>query len=186
MNHKIKASLAATLGLLFVGSASALTITDAGTVNFTGQVVDSPCVVAQSSANQNVILDDIPLTEFIPAGSTNSTAGDTGGVKKSFDIVMEECTSGAVQNMTFTFKGESPTSNPDVLANNGDAVDVGIALYEENGSTALKLNEASSPLTIPEAATTGTKTFKAGYIVTGDAASTGSVEAVATFDVTFS
>lgn len=179
-----------TLGLLFTTSAFAdLVITDAGTVHFKGNVVDSPCVVSAGAqgADMTVELSDVPLTEFYGAGTT-TTSGIEGNHKKTFTINMEKCSASEAQSIKFTFKGTPDTNIPVVLKNTSSAspaaVDVGIAIFD--GSTKLDLNQSSSTLTIPSGETSGRKDFQADYYTTGSAVSKGAVEAVATFDVTFS
>lgn len=183
--------LSSAIGLLLSAQAFAadVVVTDAGKVHFKGNVVDSPCVVSagDQGADLTVMLSDVALTQFYGASSSTS-AGIAGNHKETFTINMEKCSSADVQNITFTFKGTPDTKDPTVLKNTSiatpAAVDVGIAIFD--GATKLSLGTASGVLTIPAGETTGHKDFQADYYTTGTGVTKGVVDAVATFDVTFS
>lgn len=190
--QKIKSRVIITAVGLILSSqvfAADVVVTDAGKVQFKGNVVDSPCVVSAGNqgADLTVTLTDVPLTQFYGAGSS-VTAGIAGNHKETFTINMEQCNPTDVQSITFTFKGTPDTNDTTVLKNTStatpSAVDVGIAIYD--GSTKLNLNQASSVLTIPSGETEGHKDFQADYYTTGTGVTKGAVDAVATFDVTFS
>ncbi|EOQ50756.1 TPA: fimbrial protein [Citrobacter braakii] len=181
------------LGIVLIGSASlanaSVTQVDAGTINFNGEVVSAPCVVTQGDNNQNITLNDVEKNQFYIAGATDASVGRVGSQPAEFTIHLEQCDTSQEQSVTFKFNGDADTGNSDVLKNSAasDAASgVGVALFESNGTTPVKVNQdTATPLVIPVGATTGEQTFKADYIATASTVTVGDVVATTTFDVTF-
>ncbi|WOI83348.1 fimbrial protein [Citrobacter braakii] len=181
------------LGIVLIGSASlanaSVTEVNAGTINFNGKVVSPPCVVAQSDNSKNVTLNDVAKNQFYGSGASIASVGQVGSQPAEFTIHLEQCDTSQAQDVTFKFNGETDTSNSEVLKNiaaSDAATGVGVALFENDGTTPVKINESTTtPLIIPVGAATGEQTFKADYIATESTVSIGDVLATATFDVTF-
>ncbi|CAI1223610.1 fimbrial protein [Serratia quinivorans] len=110
--------LAATLasGLLI----SHTTLADSVTVNISGNVVASPCIV-DGSAITNVILDDIDISELTTAGSS--------GTNKFFDLKLKECPARTTK-VTATFSGIADKNNSNYFANSGTADNVAIQIKD--------------------------------------------------------
>lgn len=181
------------LGLAFVSAAStanaAVTDIDAGTINFDGQVIASPCVVTSADTNQSVTLADVEKGQFYNGSDANATVGKLGQHAKEFTIHLEQCDTSQEQNVTFKFKGDTDPANAEVLKNTAStnaATGVGVALFEDDGTTKVIVDvDNPLPLVIPTANAAGEKTFKVDYIATQNQVTVGDVKSNATFDVTF-
>ncbi|HFT1963470.1 TPA: fimbrial protein [Enterobacter ludwigii] len=147
-----------------------------GTVSFTGNITATACKIDSSS--NNVQMGSISTTAF-------GTSAGTTAAAKAFNIVLTNCPSGS-QNINIRFDGTPEASNPSILAltpETGVATNVGIALYESNGSTLIPLNTNSTPKTI----STGTNTlpFVAKYMSTADAVTAGKASSAASFTIVY-
>ncbi|HAU5634540.1 fimbrial protein [Citrobacter amalonaticus] len=142
-NALLPATIAA---LLFSTNALAST----GVINFTGNVIASPCDVditlttpAQSYSSTNGFLTaQLTLPDVTPASfpASGSYAGRT-----PFSIALTNCLAGAVSPTTvytrFT-SGLTASGDPAVLRNtdSSGATDVGIAILQSNGTAQIDIN----------------------------------------------
>ncbi|HCD7254843.1 TPA: fimbrial protein [Citrobacter farmeri] len=145
---KFKSALlpATVAALLF--SANALAST--GVINFTGNVIASPCDVditlttpTQSyTSTAGFLTAQITLPAVTPASFP--TSGSYAG-RTPFSIALTNCLAGAVSPTTvytrFT-SGLTATGDPAVLRNTSPsgATGVGIALLQSNGTTQIDIN----------------------------------------------
>lgn len=91
-----------------------------GTINFTGEIVQSTCDVITASRDQTVVIGRYPTTLFKNVGDTSAS--------KAFNIGLENCEPGTY---TIRFDGITPTGHPDLLAVS-TATGVGIELLDNN------------------------------------------------------
>lgn len=154
-------------------SASAMAID--GIINFEGDIVATPCVVATKSQNQNVNLGQVKKIDL------NGTAG-LRSAGTPFDIVLEECSLDATnpEQAHISFIGNSVS--PTVLAaglQQGGATGVGIELSDVNGDV-ITLNQVhTTPFNLVDGQ--NTLKFSARYISTAATVTTGHADATADF-----
>jgi P pilus assembly protein, pilin FimA len=103
MKKNIIAAAIAATAVLSMSNAFAA----AGTVNFTGEILDAACTVDVATQNQTVALGQYSKSEF-------SAAGDTTTAKK-FNIVLKDCPD-TVTSAHVTFDGKPDTTNTSLLA----------------------------------------------------------------------
>lgn len=137
----MKKIIAATV-LAALGMAQQAVAAD-GTVKFTGEIVEAPCVVATDSANQTVPLGQVKTTTFKAVGDKS--------VVKPFQIKLEECdiTTGKTQaNITFTgLAADGNATLLNVSTQSGSATGLGLELSDSKG-TAIALGTAASDFTL--------------------------------------
>ena len=132
------------------------TTVNGGTVNFVGQVVDAACSVTADSVDQTVNLSQVRSTKL-------TTAGMVANQKEDFNIKLEDCDTTVSQNAAVIFNGQEDANQP--------------------GSLAMNVGETSSNVTLINGG--NTIPLSVDYIATG-AATSGNVEATATFSMVYS
>ncbi|WP_392558815.1 fimbrial protein [Orbus mooreae] len=163
---------------LAIASSTMLLTTNAfasdGTVNFTGEIVTSTCVVSNGSQGvQTVNLGQVSARSLATAGSTAAAT--------QFSIGLSGCS--ANTKASIKFDGTPDLANSSILAVTGGATNVGIGLYESDSATALPLLSASKQITTNEQGA-GTFNFVAKYVSTGQVTS-GKANASATFSIIY-
>lgn len=149
-----------------------------GQVNFTGNITDAVCEVANSpSAPLQVPMGDVSKTEFDAAGATAAPQG--------FTLVLRNCPVTA-HNAMIEFDGTSVTGNNAILALTpvaGVATNVGIQISDDT-NTVVPLYTASKGYPLSSTNDNELK-FVARYISTDTTVSPGSADATANFSVTY-
>ncbi|MGM8653107.1 fimbrial protein [Enterobacter hormaechei subsp. xiangfangensis] len=146
-----------------------------GTIKFTGDIVDTPCVVAQKSQNQTINLGQVKQS------SLNGTVGLTSAGTQ-FQIVLEDCKLDPTtpEKAYITFTGISSQPNVlDVAMQQGGATGVGIQITDAKGN-AIPINTQhtnASDLVDGQ----NVLDFKAAYISTAAAVTTGHADGQADF-----
>ncbi|EBJ8048002.1 fimbrial protein [Salmonella enterica] len=166
-------------GCAFTAQAASTTTVSGGTIHFMGSVVDAPCSVSANSEHGIVILDQVTLDSM-------GAKGETSGQAKAFNISLEDCDVTTYKNATVTFHGQANAEQAGVLANtagSGAATGVGLQLFGPDGNKLSVEQESSS-----QSLSTGTNKIpmSVDYVTTADAPTAGSVESVATFQITYS
>lgn len=167
-------------GVFTVQTASATTLTvSGGTIHFIGSVADAPCSVSANSEHGVIMLDQVTLDSM-------GVKGEASGQAKAFDIALEDCNVTTYQNATVTFNGQATPDQAGALANtagSGAATGVALQLFGPDGNK-LDLGAESSSQVLA----TGTNKIpmSVDYIKTGDTATAGAVESVATFQISYS
>lgn len=154
------------------------TTVNGGTVNFVGQVVDAACSVTADSVDQTVTLSQVRSTKL-------TAAGMVANQKEDFNIKLEDCDTTVSQNAAVIFNGQEDATQPGSLANTagaGSATNVALQLYGPDGQV-LNVGETSSNVTLIDGG--NTIPLSVDYIATG-AATSGNVEATATFSMVYS
>ncbi|EFC0622909.1 type 1 fimbrial protein [Escherichia coli] len=142
-----------------------------GTINFTGKVVDSTCVVKTGSDNLNVILPTVAASTLVHDGAT------TGLTR--FEIKLENCAAN-VNGATGVKAYFEPSSNIDYAthtlkntASGSKATNVNIQLADgSNPATTLNIGENNGDqrsVAIPVTAGEVTLPYYAQYYATGRA-----------------
>ena len=144
-----------------------------GVVHFTGKITDVSCDVTTDTKNQTVDLGTWAKSYFDAQSETTLTP---------FNIKVENCPD-TVKTVAVLFDGTSDTNDATLLKTSGPAEGVGIKLYEDDRSTAIKINSVSKSQDVDSTSGKGSKTlnFFADYKATGVPVTTGDANADANF-----
>ncbi len=150
-----------------------------GTVNFTGEIVQSTCTVVSADQTKTVVLGKYPTSAFPKTGATSGA--------KAFTISLEKCEAG---DYTLRFDGNTPTGNPDLLAVTGGAKGVGVEILDNNSAIVPITQDVVAPASVTIAATgasPGTATFnlRARYRSFQDVVTAGQANSNATFTIQY-
>lgn len=162
-------------------AAGTTTSVQGGNVHFIGTVIDAACSVDTGNDGSNVQVD---LGQVRSAKFT--AANMAANQKVPFDIVLTDCDTTVSANAQVTFSGNAAAGAAGVLDNGagpGAATGVGIQIYDNTGA-AIALGTAS----VKNALINGENKlhFSADYISTAAKVVAGSVDATATFTMTYS
>jgi len=173
-------TIAKLVAVAAAGLLSQAAFADGGTVNFNGQIVNSPCSIAPSSQNITV-----------PMGTVSSAALSAVGNKSTpskFQILLQ-CVSLPKTGASVTFTGTADATVPAnlALANAGQvgvssATGVAIQLGDSAG-TPIALGSASGTYTLGLG--DNPLNFQAAYIATKSAVTVGPANATAQFVITY-
>ncbi|ENA0610254.1 fimbrial protein [Enterobacter bugandensis] len=151
----------------------------AGTVNFTGEIMDAACTVDVASQNQTVALGKYNKSEFTALG--NKTAA------KKFDIVLKNCPN-TVTSAKVRFDGKPDATDSNLLAIDssvsGAATGVGINLMTADKAD-LPLHGGNSYSYSLSSTQDNTLNFYAQYKSTAASVTAGPANSVANFSVVY-
>lgn len=161
------------LGFQLVNTANAAD----GTIQFTGNILDTACTVNTESQNQTVNLGNVSTSAFPSAGATAAPA--------RFTIKLSDCPS-SVANASVRFDGSPDTTNSHILAldSGQTAKNVGIAIYEQNSSTLIPLATDSQKVALT-ADTTNELTYIAKFYATAYPVTAGTANATTSFTIIY-
>ncbi|MBB1599752.1 fimbrial protein [Variovorax sp. UMC13] len=158
-----------------------------GTINFTGDIVDAPCSIAAGSQNKSVPLGKVARTAFDGATAGTATVGKHAPAA-DFTIDLLGCGATA-KGATVTFSGTADADDATVLriANAGQvgvtaASGVGIEIGDSAG-TKIALGSASGQYALGQG--DNSLKFKASYVATKTAVTTGPANSTAQFTVAY-
>ncbi|MBT0724141.1 fimbrial protein [Rosenbergiella sp. S61] len=148
-----------------------------GTINFTGTITDTACTVDAASANQTVPLGTVARTGFSAVGSTSAAT--------KFTIGLTACPA-SVTAAKVKFDGRANSTNSNLLALNSDqtATNVGIGIYEQDGSTLIPLGTQSASKTLSSTAANAL-TYVAKYYAVATPVGSGSANSTANFSIVY-
>lgn len=113
-----------------------------GTVKFTGEIVDSPCVLSVDSQNQEVKLGQVNKSVFKAKGAKSPA--------KPFEIKLEECDNSTLKKVKVGFSGVGDADDATLVSVSteaGAAQGVGIGIYDgSNKLVALNSGVATNDL----------------------------------------
>ncbi|MDY0923348.1 fimbrial protein [Leclercia sp. CFBP8987] len=148
---------------------------DTVTMNITGNVVASPCVVNGGGGNIDVDLGDIQATTLATAASSST--------EKAFDIKLTSCPTGT-SSVVATFSGTSDTvAGTDYYKNTGTAGNVAVALIQASNNY-MKGNGTTITQTV-QADRTATMSMKAKAYSSAGGATPGTIKSVVTATFTY-
>ena len=168
--NRLFVSVAVSAALFSAGSMA-----KDGTVKFTGDIVDTPCVVSSQSQNQTVNLGQVKQSVL------NGAAGQRSAGTQ-FQIVLEECVLDPTtpEKAYITFSGISSQANVlDVALQAGGATGVGIELTDANGKVIPINTQHTNASDLVDGQ--NILNFKAAYISTAAAVTTGHADGTADF-----
>lgn len=145
--------LVVSLSMVIVSTAYA-----SGVINFTGEITEQACTVDSKSRNLNVDLGRVSTKSL-------SSQGEVAGVT-NFIIKLVDCPDDT--KVTVNFAGTRDAVDHNILAvheGNGMAKNIGIALYEKNAVTPIKLYEDSQEVALD--GTSAELEYVAAYKATG-------------------
>ncbi|EPJ3207603.1 long polar fimbrial major subunit LpfA [Citrobacter freundii] len=172
----MKKAIFAISALVVSASAFAADSGD-GTVKFTGEIVDAPCVVSTDSQNQEVVLGQVKKTVFTAVGDKS--------VSKPFQIKLEDCDISTKTKVNVSFSGVADADDSTLVSVNteaGAATGVGIGIYD-NSNTAVAMNTGKSTTTLTEGQTV--LYYTANYVATNATVTTGYGNAEVDFNLTY-
>lgn len=162
---------------LSLAAFSQYSMANDGTVNFTGDIVETPCVVSGLSQNQDVNLGQVKSSTFVKAKDTSAF--------KDFQINLEECTAATLKNTNVTFRGTSDSNDADLVAvgsDSGSAKGVGIEISDQTGAI-IPLNKTSADYALADGQ--NVLYFKARYKATAIPVVAGHANAQADFQLAY-
>ena len=125
----------------------------------TGEIKNTPCQIT-------VVNDNQPTVNLGIYNTASMTQSGHSTDLVEFNIALEQCPAD-LNNVQFTFTGQSNSVNTQLLAvNAGGADNVGIAIYEDDGKAIVPLNEKSRGRSIQKN-TKNMIAFYANYVATG-------------------
>ena len=146
----------------------------AGTVNFTGEIIDAACTVDAGSVNQTVDLGRYSKSEFTAAGDKTAAT--------KFSIVLTNCPA-TVTGATIKFDGSADPANSNLLAVTGGATGVAINLMTADSGTCRW--RALTPTFTAAETVPNTLDFFAQYEATSATVGVGPANGVANFSVSY-
>lgn len=161
--------------LLLTSAAMPAAYAADGQINFTGEIIAAACTVDPADATQTVPLGKMASTAF-------SASGTTAGVAP-FKISLTACDN-SISDVSVRFDGSADADNPQLLEVNGGAGGLGIALYEEDGSTLIPINSNSKVKSIASGSAIQLN-FIAKYMATANTVTAGNANASAQFTVDY-
>lgn len=147
-----------------------------GTINFSGNITGTACVVDTSAITQPVNLGTVSASALNGSGTTAAAT--------RFNIVLTDCPE-SISSAKVRFDGVTNPINPSILAlnNNATASNVGVAIYEHNSTTLIPVGTPSASVTLlPDVS--NTLTYIAKYMATGIAGA-GTADSSTSFTVTY-
>ena len=170
---KLSLIAGATLGLIMAGHGAFAG--DTVTLNITGNVVASPCVVNGGASNIDVDLGSIQATTLAPVGSSSPEV--------PFDIKFTACPAGTTSVMA-TFSGTSDAvAGTNYYKNTGTAGNVAVALIQTSTGN-FKGNGTSITQTV-QGDRTATMSLKAKAWSSAGSATPGTIKSVVTATITY-
>jgi type 1 fimbria pilin len=170
--------------VIFALSALAVVSTSAfaaesgdGTVKFTGEIVDAPCVVSTDSQNQEVVLGQVKKSVFKAVGDKS--------VSKPFQIKLEDCDITSKTKVNVSFTGVADAADAKLVSVNteaGAATGVGIGIYD-NANKAVDMNTGKSTTTLATGQTV--LYYTANYVATNATVTTGYGNAEVDFNLSY-
>ena len=175
---------------LLIAMAAATAQAADGQVEFTGVINDNACTINSESVKKSVDMGQVRIADF--ANTVGSTAGET-----PFSISLENCSGSTLKNASIKFSGQQAATDATVLGMVGSnqVKGLGIQIADARTGDKLPLNTASTDYVLrPQS---NTFDFTASYVrLVADTPGadgapdtrgigTGTVNALATFDVTY-
>ncbi|WP_049292242.1 fimbrial protein [Franconibacter helveticus] len=175
MANKLIAVVLTATSVLAMSNAFAA----AGTVNFTGEILDAACTVDVGSQNQTVALGKYNKSEFAAAGDVTAAT--------KFNIILKSCPA-SVTSATVRFDGTPDASDSKLLAIDssvtGAATGVAINLMSANKAQ-LPLHGSNGYSYTLSSTADNTLDFYAQYISTATTVKAGPANSVANFSVIY-
>lgn len=165
------------LALVLSGFGSSAMASIDGTVQFKGEIVDTPCVVSTDSSDQTVTLGKVKASTFAVVKDTSADQG--------FAIKLEECDASVKKTANVTFTGSEDSDDNTLLAINsvsGAATGVGIEILNNDG-TPIPMGTLGADNALQNGE--NTLNFKAHYKSTLAAVTPGAANSQADFQVTY-
>jgi major type 1 subunit fimbrin (pilin) len=151
----------------------------AGTVNFTGEILDAACTVDVASQNQTVVLGSYNKSEFVNTGDVTAA--------KKFDIVLKNCPS-TVSQAHVMFDGTPESTDSTLLAIDstvaGAATGVAINMMSADMNQ-LPLHGDNGYRYVLSSTADNNLDFYAQYKSTATAVTAGPANSVASFSVVY-
>lgn len=150
----------------------------AGTVTFTGSIIDAPCSITPETVDQTVELGQISKAQLETANKTGTSN------PRPFQIKLENCDTATLKTVTTTFTGASSQYDKDLLGMTGTATGASIAITDGSGKK-IALGQATDAQTLQD----GNNTLSfAAFLQGGGASATinpGEFQSIADFSLAY-
>lgn len=146
-----------------------------GTVQFSGSIVNAPCVVDIGGEGLSVDLGQYRAADFTTTGDVTSA--------RTFNINLDNCATETYSKAALSFNGTTAAGNNKALSVSGGAGGVGIQILKNNTALVVDGTESS----VEQIFNTGSNTipFQAQYISLENTVTPGAANATANFTVTY-
>ncbi len=147
-----------------------------GKVNFTGKIVDTPCVVSSNSTSLDVALGQYKAANFVKANDTTDY--------KNFAIHLEDCTIDTLKTASVQFNGAPASDKNSLDLTSGSTTARGVAIEIADSANAIvPINTTSSYSNLQNGEST--LYFKARYKAMSVPVTSGDANSSADFLVTY-
>lgn len=147
-----------------------------GKVNFTGKIVDTPCVVSSDSASLDVALGQYKAASFVKANDTSDY--------KDFAIHLDDCAIDTLKTASVQFNGTPASDNNSLGLTSGATTAKGVAIeISDAKNVVVPVNTASSYTNLQKGEST--LYFKARYKAMSVPVTSGEANSSADFSVTY-
>ncbi|MDV5228073.1 fimbrial protein [Providencia manganoxydans] len=152
-----------------------------GIINFTGSIVNTPCVVDNDDASQTVKLGQFRQDAFSGKDSTSSPVG--------FDIKLTGCAIDTFKKAAVTFSGITVPNSTDKLAltasQAGQSTASGVGIQILQNSEVVKVDGSTPTSSVLLSKGDSTLRFQAQYIALDNQVTAGEANASADFTITY-
>ncbi|MEQ4664175.1 fimbrial protein [Providencia rettgeri] len=152
-----------------------------GIINFTGSIVNTPCVVDNDDTSQTVKLGQFRQDAFTGADSTSSPVG--------FDIKLTGCAIDTFKKAAVTFSGIAVPNSTDKLAltasQAGQSTASGVGIQILQNSAAVKVDGSTPTSAVLLSKGDSTLRFQAQYVALNNQVTAGEANASADFTITY-
>jgi len=166
--------------VIFSGMLAAQSYAVAGSIAITGTIIDKGCDVVGGAQAMDLDLGMVDRTAF--GGVVGATLGSA-----PLKISLANCPTG-IGSVGVVFDGSADAENADLLAlqsAEGGAKGVGIAFYEYDSTTQIKLHHQSVYNPLAEGQTDLVLNYVAKYMATSKTVVGGKADAVANFTLVY-
>ncbi len=151
-----------------------------GSIQFDGMVVAGTCSITAGDVAKTVQLPGVP-------NSTLTVSGNEAG-PVPFSLTFENCTVGDVAYAHFSPTVNATNLDGSYIKNTGTATNVALALYEQNGTTAIDLSQPTTAENVSGSAAAPGDDVTLDYVVKYHAtgvAGAGSVQGQLMYDIAY-
>ncbi|HEY4467227.1 MAG TPA: fimbrial protein [Klebsiella sp.] len=169
--------VAITVSAFFMASSALAAVEgESSTINFTGNIVEETCSLAEGAKGQTVALGDVAVNTFSGAGTTT--------VARPFTISLENCAPATYTNASITFSGQTEGSDGTALTTSDfSTTNVGIQILQNGTPLVLDGSTASASQSLTDGA--NDLNFSARYVAVNDDVAAGAANGMANFTVNY-
>ncbi len=168
------------LSMVMLAAAGSGLANTSGSIQFGGKVVAGTCSIAAGDVTKSVLMPGVP-------NSTLTTSGNEAG-PVPFSLTFENCAVGDVAYAHFSPTVNAANLDGGYIKNTGTATNVALALYEQDGTTAIDLSQPTTAENVSGSAAAPGSDVTLDYVVKYHAtgmAGAGSVQGQLMYDIAY-